>query len=248
VAVVEQKDFLDLLAADAAAIVAAGRRGDPAASVPGCPDWNLDDLLWHVGDAYHFWEFVARTRVRPDDYVEPSRPDSHDELLAWLTERADALHARLETEDPATKVWTWSSGDDIAWITRRMAHESAVHRVDAEAATGVDFRIAPPVAADGIDEFLTYFLGDRFADPPQAVALGGSVHLHCTDTDGEWTVVDGAPGQYVVAREHAKGDAALRGEADALLRVLWGRQPLEAVTVFGDADVVARLLAAASTD
>ena len=134
---------------------------------------------------------------------------NHDELLAWLIERADALHARLETEDPATKVWTWSSGDDIAWIARRMAHESAVHRVDAEAATGVDFRIAPALAADGTDEFLTYFLGDRFADPPQAVALGGSVHLHCTDTDGEWTVVDGAPGQYVVAREHAREKAKM---------------------------------------
>jgi uncharacterized protein (TIGR03083 family) len=147
-------------------------------------------------------------------------------------------------------VWTWSSGDDIAWIARRMAHESAVHRVDAEAATGVEFRIAPEVAADGVDEFLTYFLGRDFggrgsSDP---VVLRGSVHLHCTDTDGEWTVVDGAPGEFVVTREHAKGDVALRGEAHDLLQVLWGRRALDVVTVFGDGDVAARLLAAASTD
>jgi uncharacterized protein (TIGR03083 family) len=252
VTVVEHDDFLDLLATDSAAIVAAGRRGDPAARVPGCPDWRLDDLIWHVGGAYHFWEYVARTHVPPVDYVEPTRPGAHDELLAWLDERAAALHAQLADQDPATTVWTWSSGDDIAWIARRMAHETAVHRVDAEAATGIEFRIAAEVAADGIDEFLAYFLGRDFAgadsQTSEPVLLGGSVHLHCTDTDGEWTVVDGPTGGYLVTREHANGDAAIRGEADALFQVLWGRRTLATVTVFGDEAVATRLVAAASTD
>lgn len=243
----DRTDYLELLATDSSAIVAAGRRGDPAALVPACPDWTLADLVWHVGGAHDFWEYVARTRVPPAAYEEPSRPGAYDDLLAWAAERAAALHARLETADPATTVWTWSTGDDIAWVTRRMAHETAMHRVDADAATGVDHQIAPDVAADGVDEFLACFLGKGDPSSP-GVALGGSVHLHCTDTDGEWTVVDGAGGGYVITREHAKGDAALRGTAHDLLQVLWRRRPLDAVTVFGDAAVAARLVAAAGTD
>ena len=51
----------------------------------------------------------------------------------------------------------------------------------------------------------------------------GSVHLHCTDVDGEWLVV-GEPGRRpVVTREHAKGACALRGPAADLLLVLWRR-------------------------
>ena len=66
-----------------------------------------------------------------------------------------------------------------------MAHETAVHRVDAEHAAGREHRLAPELAADGIDEFLEFFFPLAAADAPP---LAGSVHLHCTDADGEWTV------------------------------------------------------------
>jgi hypothetical protein len=51
-------------------------------------------------------------------------------------------------------------------------------------------------------------------------------------------------GGFAVAREHAKGDAALRGPASDVLLVLWRRLPLDAVDVVGDATVAARFVAA----
>jgi hypothetical protein len=51
----------------------------------------------------------------------------------------------------------------------------------------------------------------------------GSFHLHCTDSEGEWLVtVDG--GELQLVRAHQKGDAALRGPAEALLLRVWNRE------------------------
>ena len=133
---------------------------------------------------------------------------------------------------------------------RRMAHETAMHRWDAEVAVGRDATLDPVLASDGIDEFLTHFV--QVADD-DAAPIAGSVHLHCTDVPGEWTlytdpgtVTDtgeaGAP-TFRLVREHAKGDCALRGTASDLLLVLWRRLPVECVDVVGDADVAARFLA-----
>ncbi|MEZ5255805.1 MAG: hypothetical protein R2705_02580 [Ilumatobacteraceae bacterium] len=48
------------------------------------------------------------------------------------------------------------------------------------------------------------------------------MHVHCTDVPGEWLArYEGD--QLLVTREHAKGDAALRGPAAAIFLALWGR-------------------------
>ncbi len=44
------------------------------APVPGCPNWKLDDLVWHLSEVQHFWAWVVRTRAPdPSTYVEPAR-------------------------------------------------------------------------------------------------------------------------------------------------------------------------------
>jgi hypothetical protein len=75
-------------------------------------------------------------------------------------------------------------------------------------------------------------------------ALPGSVHLHCTDSEGEWLVhPDGR-----VEAIHAKGDAAIRGPASDLLLALYTRVPLSAVEVIGDAGLAAELVARINTE
>ena len=88
---------------------------------------------------------------------------------------------------------------------------------------GGDHRLDPALAVDGIDEFLACFLANA---RERAAARRVSVHLHCTDEregDGEWTVRPATASGVVVTRDHAKADAALRGEANDLLMVLWRR-------------------------
>ena len=68
---------------------------------------------------------------------------------------------------------------------------------------------------------------------------GETIHLHCTDGDGEWLVRLGADG-VAVTNEHAKGDVAARGTASDLMLLVWGRIPPERVDVFGDAALLTR--------
>jgi uncharacterized protein (TIGR03083 family) len=239
----ESAGYLDVLQHEATSLLVAARAAGPSAPVPGCPDWTATDLVWHIGEVHDFWGYVVRERsLAPDGYQEPPRPtaSSPDEAFeavhTFASERAAELHRVLAETDPATPVWTWTPKHDVEFVLRRMAHETAAHRVDAEHAAGRDHRLDPAFAADGIDEFLSYFLANvRPATPP----LAGSVHLHCTDESvpeggGEWTIRPGDGAECVVSRDHAKADTALRGEAHDLLMVLWRRVPLDVVTVFGD--------------
>ncbi len=91
-------------------------------------------------------------------------------------------------------------------------------------------------ATAAIDELL-----DRA--PDRVVEAGQSVHLHCTDADGEWIVRVSEDGTASVMRQHAKGDAAIRGPAHDLLLVLRHERPLETVEVIGDHAVAARFVA-----
>ncbi len=232
----DDAQYLDSLRAESAALFGAARQAGPDAAVPGCPGWRTDDLVWHIGEVHDFWGAVVAERMTdPGAYQEPERPTASEDVVQFAKDSAARLIDVLERTDASTPIWTWTSRQDVGFVVRRMAHETAVHRADAERAAGREHRIDPALAADGIDEFLAYFRPLVSDDAPP---VDGSVHLHCTDVAGEWLVRDD-----VVTREHAKGDAALRGPAHDLLMVLWRRQRLDSVDVVGDAAVAERFVA-----
>lgn len=210
-------------------------------AVAGCPGWTIRDLIIHITEVHAFWEFIARTGMAgPENYVPPdTAPD--ERLIAQYLDGLDALVATLTSTDATSPCWTWDGPHDIAWITRRMAHEMAVHAWDARAATGDATPIDAALASDGIDEFVHMML--RFPMPGVA-PLAGSVHIHCTDVDGEWTIVPHGD-QLAVTREHAKGSCAIRGAAHDVLMLLWRRCALSDVDVIGDAAVAAQFVARA---
>lgn len=135
----------------------------PDARVPSCPDWDAADLLWHLGEVQHWWHHVISTRpAPPEDYPEPERPATYDELLAFF----DEWHARftdvLAVADPADAAWSWSARadhQDVAFTYRRQAHEALIHRLDAELAAGQVTPLPVDLAADGVDEALDVMYG-----------------------------------------------------------------------------------------
>ncbi len=154
----------------------------------------------------------------------------------------EELLASLAGVDPSTDVWTWTDDHTARFVIRRMAHETAMHLWDATEAADLVNPLVATLASDGIDEFLAYFLADvaEGAEP-----VGGSVHLHCGDVPGEWTVHE-HEGAFSVGREHSKGDCAIRGPASDILLALWRRVPLSQCDVVGDAAVAARFIAHSS--
>jgi uncharacterized protein (TIGR03083 family) len=244
----DRDGHLAALRSDADGFGDACAAGDLDAPVPSCPEWRLADLLWHLTEVFDFWRAIAAgPLLDPSEYVDPARP-ADDELMSAYRSGVTALLTTLTQIDPATPVWTWGTDKTAAFIIRRMAHETAVHRWDAANAIGQPFSIEPEVASDGIDEFLHLFAGLPHTAGKGPEPVGGSVHLHCTDVHGEWFVVDGEHGSMLTTREHRKGDCAIRGGAADLLLALWRRAPLSTVEVIGDGELAARFVARTRAD
>jgi uncharacterized protein (TIGR03083 family) len=213
------------------ALATAAATGDPEAGVPGT-DWTLADLIDHVGRLSWYWSGRVR-QASGGDFYDTDPPDGVD-LATWIRDGVATMQQQLAAAAPDAEIKTWAGLQPPSWLRRRMAHELSVHRWDAEAANGAPAPIDAEVAADGIDELLSEFL-------PRAdlTNVGGTLHLHATDGDGEW-FVDG----HVWERAHTKADVAVRGTTADLLLVLWGRLPTDAVEVLGDRAVLDRWKAA----
>jgi uncharacterized protein (TIGR03083 family) len=238
-------DYVGSIEADAAALAAAARSAGLDALVPTCPDWKVQDLVQHITGVHTWAEAMVRTRSTAYlDHATLEQPPG-DGPVERFEAGAAALVDTLRSTPLDTPVFNWSvNRPQVAeFWPRRMAQETAVHRYDAQAAAGPGSVAAVPtaLALDGIDEFLDVFLRARATFVPDTT-LGGSLHVHCTDAEGEW-LVSVAGGVTDIAREHGKGDAALRGSASDLLLLLWNRieetTPGATIESFGDPDVLA---------
>src|SRR5262249_10866915 len=159
-------------------------------------------------------DFWARTIVEQDepkrvDNVTPPNLPRGQELVSQYRGAAHALVATLRGTDPAKSVWTFGPDRTAAFWVRRRAIETSIHPADAELAAGRPTPLDTTLAADGIDEYFDVFLKRT---QEKLVGIGGTIHLHCTDADGEWLIAP-ADGGVTVTREHAKGDVAARGTA-----------------------------------
>jgi hypothetical protein len=56
-------DYLDHLARESARFVAVLRDTAPGARVPSCPDWDADDLLWHLAEVQWNWGTIVREHI-----------------------------------------------------------------------------------------------------------------------------------------------------------------------------------------
>ena len=112
---------------------------DPAAPVPSCPEWTVDDLIWHLAEVQLFWGAIVRDRLDDPDAAEegkPSRPEDHAALVALFGDATRQLLDALATTPPETEVWTWADDHTVAFVLRRQAHEALIHRMDAELVAG----------------------------------------------------------------------------------------------------------------
>jgi uncharacterized protein (TIGR03083 family) len=229
--------YLEALRSDGAALARAAR-GDLGAPVGSCPGWDVAELVWHTAEVHSFWRQIAERSLQDFHDVERVARPGDEELVDSFERGVERLAEVLERADPAGRVWTWAPQKDVAFIQRRMAQETAVHRWDAQAAVGAAEPIDAALAVDGVDEFFDFMLPD---DPARLGGESESVHLHATDAPGEWLATIG-DGGLVVERSHAKGDAAARAPASDLVLLLWRRRGPDDVEVIGDREVLERFL------
>lgn len=236
----ETAEFIETLRDEGRLFADAAERADADAPVPGCPGWLVRDLVIHLGRV-HRWAtaFVAEGGQRPVRL--PGAPELDDQaLVPWLREGHGRLVGTLSAAPPDLSCWTFlPATSPPAFWARRQAHETAVHRVDAESALGGPLSpVRPAFAADGIDELLRGFHGR--GNSPVRTESPRVLRIRPTDVPGTaWTVhlSDGPPRTERTAEVRGAVDCEYEGLAADLYLVLWNRLPVEAVRVTGDASL-----------
>lgn len=233
---------LSALAADSEAMADLAEEHLDVA-IGACPGWTVADVTGHVGGLYSWvWLIIQADGAAPDKDRD-SPPSDRSMLIDWFRDQRTAVVDALSSKEPEDPAWIFmrSGKPTVGWWRRRMAQETAVHLYDVELAAGRPGSVAPDLAADGVDEFLTQWLPALLRRNPLA-GLEGTFHVHCTDADGEWVMDFSAPA-LDVRREHAKADTAVRGPASDLFLWLWNRLPLPSsgLEVFGRNEVAEAL-------
>lgn len=258
-------DHIEALRRDGQALAQAAVRSGLDAAVPACPGWRVRDLLKHIGYV-HRWaaKYVTEGHTRwvdRSDEGEILRGGPRDpELPGWYRQGHADLVRALENADPGLECWTFlQAPSSLAFWARRQAHETAIHRVDAEQAAGLTSGpgtadrdpgtvtggqpetaagerapFAPGFAADGIDELIMGFLGrnSRSWRGPR-----GTIAFHADDGHGlaaHWRV-DSAPGRLTVSRAGGPADCEVTAPAGEVYLLLWNRRPARGLAVSGDA-------------
>lgn len=243
----EHREHCDLLAGEVPAFAAVVGDVPPAAPVPSCPGWDVVELTRHVGRVHRWAEGLVRSggAARPPhreaDPEEPEVPGPD-----WIVAGGEVLLATLRAADPDAPMWAWGADQHVRFWSRRMLHETVVHRVDAELAAGREPSVPPAVAADGIDELLANLV-PRLSGGEAGSALRGRgevLAVRPADAPAAWAITLGAEG-FSVGSDPGRADAELAGPAAGLLLALYRRRtPAEAgVSVGGDGALVARWLA-----
>jgi uncharacterized protein (TIGR03083 family) len=230
----------------------AAERAGLDAAVPPCAPWLVKDLLRHTGyvhrwAARHINECPGQVLDGPPE-AEILRGGAEDAgLLAWFRAGHAALTETLATADPALECATFMAAPSpLAFWARRQAHETAIHRADAESADGATPGYPAEFAADGIDELITGFGRRRKYQPGSdpKTAGGGRLRVLAADTGDAWSI-EAHEGRLQPRRttpdDSPGAGCTVSGPASGVYLYLWNRADAAraGVTVAGDPALLA---------
>jgi uncharacterized protein (TIGR03083 family) len=235
---------LDELTAHGLIMAEALERAGLASAVETCPGWTVLDLLTHTG-MVHRWAALnlvegpdpetgyPRTAVETAPVGDPLEwfRSGHEQLVSTLRAApVDVVAARFLAD----------AGTPLEFWARRQAHETAIHRADAEAALGTVPQIDTQFALDGIAELLEGFYARRAGrlrtDP------GFTLQVTPHESEVSWLVAVRPDGRTITREAHGaevRADATLSGSAADLYLELWNRPSRGGVEFTGDPAVLA---------
>lgn len=242
----EIAEHIAIVGQEAKLLAEAAEQGGLDTEVPGCPGWDTRELLRHLSEI-HLWAaaLIAQrtTKLWPDDISEhtDSWPDlavfwpDDNELISWYLDTNANLVNVLESASPDLDCPTFlPAPSPLAMWARRQAHETAIHRFDAENAAGIASGFDPTFASDGIDELLAAFSPRRDEFP---IETARTMAVHAEDTGDRWIVTLAPDG---ITTQHSDGpaDLTLSGDASDLYLAVWNRSDDSKVTVTGDSELL----------
>lgn len=227
----------------------------PDAPVPACPGWDVTDLVSHTGWVHRWMRYMIclpeGERPTRETSIAAGLPKlesaQHPEgnLVAWFSDGIDELVEAFATT-PSTKTIRSVFGVHApSLLIRRMVHETAIHRRDAEEAAGELTSFDPSLAADGVDELLQLWVPLRFAYDQFGVSAQ-TLELRPSDNEDPWTITV-EPQTTTWSRSHADDpDVVARGTLNDLYLFVWNRLRVNQLDVSGNHDLLVRWQAAAT--
>jgi uncharacterized protein (TIGR03083 family) len=212
---------------------------DPATRVPSCPDWTVLDLTEHLGTVHRWATKLVSQRSSARVPWAGLTEDGDVFDARWLREGGRALVEALRSANPDDEMWAWGTDQHVRFWSRRQLHETFVHRLDLELASGATSYIDPAVAFDAIDEFLANMKADR--DISLRAREGRDAELlriRSTSPTGQWSIRLAAEG-YDFVESVEEPDVEFSGPAGDVLMVILRRRDLAGsnVTVTGDSSL-----------
>ena len=195
--------------------------------VPSCPGWSTNDLAKHMAHVYLGQAFVVETGKQAEhkEHLAPyPRTENYLEFMSW---GFTAITKALDVNRDERPTWSWHHMDNsVDFWFRRMAHETVIHRIDAEQAAGQVSTIDQDLALDGVDEVLDFLpLLGSWPEAPN-VAFGiVSISAHTSTSQKHWTLDFTSEKASVTAANQAdpKARLSISGDAEAMDLYLWGR-------------------------
>jgi uncharacterized protein (TIGR03083 family) len=237
----EITEYVEHIRRDGTLLADAAERAGLDAAVPPCPEWQVRDLVRHQGDI-HRWAAANLQRDSTDQMPdEESRthlltwPDDDSGLLDWFREGHQRLVKAIESAPDDVVAFAFLPAPNArAFWARRQAHETAIHRGDAESATGAVTAYEPEFAADGIDEIMR-----GFASRSNKLAADQTRTLAIVPTDAatRWFLTMNPDG-LSVSSDEGPADCTLAGRASDLYLLLWNRRDITDLEVNGDSAVL----------
>lgn len=245
----EISQYIAALERDGALLADAAEAAGLDSGVPACPGWKVRDLVRHQAyvhtwAARHIAEQPAEIIEEPDEDALLADGPPDDRLLADYREGHAALVRTLRDADPQVRCATFmdTAPTPLGFWARRQAHETAVHRFDAQSARpgggpSPDQAFDSGFADDGLDELIMGFAARSKYRAPRG--QGQTLAVRPADTRGRWHLRMGENGTEP-ARENRDADCLLEGPAAGLYAFLWNRAaPDEAgISVTGDPAVL----------
>jgi len=228
--VLEFEHYLDELERQGRLLRDSARQPSPHTPVPSCPGWDVARLLGHTTKVYHWASSILRGG-QPDAF-EFSAPGEAELFEVYDAGLAEVL-SRLRSVSDSAAIWTMTPARSarLFWA-RRLAHETAIHRVDAELAAGFGVGgFEPEFAVDGIDELLT---GSAARFDRGGLPANRTISLTPLDSNASWTLSVGP--ELLSCQPAAVDDADLSvfGLASDLYRWVWNRAGDDDVALRGD--------------
>lgn len=223
----ETAEYIDHVESEGHALGAAAKTAGFDAAVPTCPGWTVTELLRHISYVHQWATRYVRDALTemqpnvPEAEIISTGPSGH-ELLASYESGLTELVRALRNAPSDLACWSFMrDGSPLDQWARRQAHETTIHRADAELSAHLDVTgVTKPFALDGIEELLGGFWSRELPDERRT-----TIGIRVDGTDKKWAV-DLSDTRAHGRRDPDTADGWIHGNAGDIYFALWHRGPL----------------------